>query len=606
MVVVGIVGLGSWGLCSLERIVHACRQAPEASVSVHVIEPERPGGGLYSVANPDYIILNTPCGQHCMYPYPEELDEGLLGKSFYQWVVDEGYSWHGHDCQLSSGGTAIEPHDFLPRRLMGEYLEWFYRQLLREAPPNVSVHHHPARAVDVEPTPEGRERIYFADGRQLTVDHVVLTTGHATQPSPEDRLGELATGPYPVDAHVGSVKPGERILIEGMGLVALDVVTALTVGLGGTYADEGDGRLRYHPSGREPALYLYSRSGYPYCAKSLGTADPLGDYEPLICTPAAIDALRQASPRGQIDARQQLLPVVFAEMELRYYSRAVEIDQGTDAAEAVRQDLAATWGRGTFEAALRTYAGRYGYFSAADHFFVGEGQSYLDAKDYEEHVYRVLQSDTEEALVPGGASPTKAAYETLRALRDTLRQAVEFRGLSKSSYLDFQANLRNRFARLVAGPPVVRSQQLLALLEAGVVKLALGPSPELKPAPGGGVVASSTGLDRPIELHFERLIRAHVDTPSVGGPASPLLDNLARRGRAKPLSYDGQPVGSIDLTEDFHPVNTQGLPERRLWVFGAPSEGVRYFTLYIPSPKSRARAFVDAERCATEIVGRAG
>ncbi len=606
MVEIAIVGLGPWGLCALERVVHVARQRPEVSVSVHVVEPERPGGGLYAVANPDYIILNTPCGQHCMYPHPEELDQGLLGKSFYQWVVDEGYRWHGPECRLSAGGQPVSPHDFLPRRLMGEYLEWFYRQLLREAPANVTVLHHRARAVDIEPLPGERERVWLDNGDSLTVDHVVLTTGHATGPDDQDsRLGPVAVGPYPVEALVRSAQPGEAVLVEGMGLVALDIVTALTIGLGGSYCEAGEGKLRYQPSGREPVLYLYSRSGYPYCAKSVGTADPVGGYQPRIFTPEAVEALREASPGGQLDARRQLLPLVFAEMELRYYSRAAELAGGLEAGRSVAEHLAEAWAAGCFGAAAEGYAASYGRFDAAGHFFVGEGESYLDAKDYQERVYAVVEADTKEALVPGGASPVKAAYEVLRAVRDTLRLAVEFKGLGRSSYLDFQAHLRNRFARLVAGPPVVRSQQLLALLDAGVVRLALGPSPRLRPAPGAGVVASSTALERPVELHFDRLVRAHVDTPSIGGRASPLLDRLHERGRAQPLRYDGLAVGSIELTPDFHPVNAQGRAERRLWVFGAPSEGVRYFTLYIPSPKSRARAFVDAERCAQEVVGSA-
>lgn len=601
-----MVGLGAWGLCTLERVVHACRHAPGVSVSVHVIEPGRPGGGLYSVANPDYIILNTPCGQHCMYPYPEEQDEGLLGQSFYQWVVDEGYRWQDHECRLSTRGDPISPSDFLPRRLMGEYLEWFYRQLLREAPPNITVHHHPALVADIEQAPNGRERVHFEDGREVTVDHVVLTTGHATSPRRGDPLGALTIGPYPVDAHIGSARPGERILIEGMGLVALDVVTALTLGLGGHYSDAGGGRLRYHRSGREPVVHLYSRSGNPYCAKSVGTADPVGDYEPRIFTPSAVEALRGRSSDHRIDARKQLLPLVFAEMELRYYSRVEELRHGPGAGRAVMDDLARAWASGSFAGACEKYSRLSGRFSAAEHFFAGEGATYLDAKDYEGHVYAALEADTKEALVPGGASPVKAAYETLRVVRDTLRQAVEWKGLTRESYLDFQANLHNRFARLVAGPPVVRSQQLLALLDAGVVELALGPSPDLRAVQGdgtaGSVLARSTRLERPTELRFDRLIRAHVDTPSLGRSASPLLDSLSKRGRIRPLSYDGVAVGSIDLTEDFHPVNAEGAVERRLWVFGAPSEGVRYFTSYVPSPKSRVRAFIDAEKCADEIV----
>ena len=49
----------------------AARRTPESDVVVHVVEPGRPGGGMYSLDHPDYLVLNTPCGQHSMYPFPE-------------------------------------------------------------------------------------------------------------------------------------------------------------------------------------------------------------------------------------------------------------------------------------------------------------------------------------------------------------------------------------------------------------------------------------------------------------------------------------------------------------------------------------------------------
>jgi homoserine O-succinyltransferase len=61
-------------------------------------------------------------------------------------------------------------------------------------------------------------------------------------------------------------------------------------------------------------------------------------------------------------------------------------------------------------------------------------------------------------------------------------------------------------------------------------------------------------------------------------------------------------VGGIDLSEDFHPLNSSGEEERHIWVFGVLTEGPRYFTLYIPSPKSRVRAFIDAGICADQVV----
>jgi hypothetical protein len=56
--------------------------------------------------------------------------------------------------------------------------------------------------------------------------------------------------PYPVEYFDEAFAPGEPIAIAGMGLVGYDLVTALTIGRGGEYKDEGD-RKRYVP-GREP------------------------------------------------------------------------------------------------------------------------------------------------------------------------------------------------------------------------------------------------------------------------------------------------------------------------------------------------------------------
>ncbi|MGH9104486.1 MAG: homoserine O-acetyltransferase/O-succinyltransferase family protein [Acidimicrobiales bacterium] len=609
MVAVSVIGLGPWGLCALERLVNEARGTPEVGLEVHVVEPGHPGGGMYSEPQPDYLVLNTPCGQHSMHPFPERLDEAGQGRGFYEWVTASGYRWYGDQCRRSGPagqGRTITPHDFLPRRLMGQYLEWFYESLVSALPHNVVIVHHRGCAIDVEPTSEGGERVHLDGGRSFVVDHVIVTTGH-TETKPDHGLGSLVTAPYPLEGYLGSTSAHEKVAVEGMGLVALDVVTALTVGLGGRYTAEPGGRLRYHPSGREPSLYLFSRSGFPYCAKSFGATDPMGDYRPAICTFPAVAALADGGAPGRkrrIDARQELLPLVLAEMELCYYSRAAQLDSGLGAGEQVRDNLIEAWAAGTFAEERDRLGARYGAFDARAHLFAGEGLRYRDSEDYEAEVYATVAEDTRHALVEGGGSPVKAALETLRALRDTMRRAVEWKGLTLSSHLDFFANLHNRFARLVAGPPAFRSQQLLALVDAGIVKMPFGPSPEVLPTPDGRALVRSTQLEHPFEVAADRLVRAHLDLPSISPSTSPLLANLVHRGRLRPLDFDGTPVGSIDLDQDCHPIGAKGRVQPRLWVFGVLTEGVRYFTLYIPSPKSRARAFLDAGACAHTILGR--
>jgi homoserine O-succinyltransferase len=600
---VAIIGLGPWGLCALERLVDVARSCPASPVEVHVVEPQKPGGGLYSQPGPDYLILNTPCGQHNLYPYPERLGGQALGKGFYEWAVAQGYRWQGNECRISTGGRPLSPHDFLPRRLMGEYLEWFYECLVHEAPGNVSVVHHSSLAIDIEPVAGRRERVHLGGGDVIEVDHVVLTPGHTASAPAGDELSRIALPPYPVEPYLGRARPGEAVAVEGMGLVAIDVVTALTVGLGGTYEDLGGGKLRYVPSGREPVLYLFSRSGYPYCSKPFGAADPVGGHKPAICTSEAIARLRSAKDgAGGIDVRSELLPLVFGEMELVYYEVAAERRHGPAAARQVREHLVTAWRAGNFTAAKKAYSVLYGDFDAAEHIFIARGESYEGPADYQAKVYAAVEEDVREALVPGGKSPVKAALETLRALRDILRAAIEFKGLSPESWSDFQANLKSRLARPVTGPPVVRNQQLLALVDAGVVRLPFGPAPVVQATADGRVVVRSTALAKGFEMAFSHFVRGHMDVPSLDRHGSALLANLVRRGRLRPMELGGVPAGSVDLSSDFHPVGEDG-PQPRLWVFGALTEGIRYFNLYIPSPKSRVRAFVDAEVCARSVLG---
>ncbi|MGA8370973.1 MAG: FAD/NAD(P)-binding protein [Acidimicrobiales bacterium] len=598
MTEVAIVGLGPWGLAVLERLVTGAieRSCLAPALTVHVIEPDTPGPGIYGGEQPDYLILNTPCGQHSMYPYPE-LAAGRLATGFFPWAVDSGYQWVGDRCERTTSGTPLTPHDFLPRRLMGEYLAWFYGRLVHEAPPTVRIVHRSTWVDDLVDKGD-REEVHLATGAVLTVDHVVVTTGHTGNQQPAHTCGSPTAAPaYPVTRLGRTVPAGSSVAVRGMGLVAIDVVTSLTTGRGGTFVRRG-GRLRYRPSGEEPRLALFSRSGYPYCAKSLGSADLTGRYEPRIFTPETAISLRERP----IDARQALVPLLLAEMTTCFYAQSARLDGGDDAADEAAENLARACRRGCFGRAVAGYAARYGAFDAAAHLFAGEGEAFVSSKDYQSRVTEMLASDVAEALVPDGASPVKMAYEVLRVLRDTIRTTVEFGGLTLASHRDFQANVRPRVARIVAGPPVYRSEQLLALIEAEVVRMPFGPSPSVT-ADGDGVLVASRSLDRPYAERFDRLVAAHLDEPSVHRSSSPVLHRLHERGRLDQFRLEGEELGSVQLTEEFHPVTTTGAVEDRLWVFGGLTEGPRYYTAYIPSPASRVRAFVDAGLCADRILG---
>jgi hypothetical protein len=410
--------------------------------------------------------------------------------------------------------------------------------------------------------------------------------------------------PYPVEYFDTTSGPGSPIAIAGMGLVGYDLITALTIGRGGTYAEDGE-RLHYVASGKEPEIFLYSRSGVPYCAKSAHGVDPYGDYQPIVCTPGAFKEMTNpvGSPlRRRVDFRNDLLPLLFAEMQARYYTHAAFLRSGLVGAETVRQQMTAGWSERNIQRVVDRLEPTYGRFDPARYVFADDGAHFSSSDAYQAHVYEMVETDLNEALTPGG-SPVKAALEVTRILRDQMRDVLEYGGLSLNSYVDFQSNVRGRINRLEAGPPPLRSQQLLGLLDAGIVHMPFGPFPEVSTTPDGRVLIRSTKLTHPVEATVDVVVRGHLDLPSLARSSSPLLTRLYAKGRLTQFSYGDTTVGSVALSEDFHPYDAEGRLQTNLSLLGVLTEGVRYFTHYLPSPRSRLRAVYDAQACVEAIVG---
>ena len=611
MLRIAIVGVGPWGLCALERVVTlARRELPRGvDVAVHVVDPGTPGSGVYDTTQPDYLLLNNPCGQLTLYPFETESDQPSYGVSLYDWATARGYRWVDDRCVVDASGKPIEPHHFLPRRLMGEYLQWFYRALLASAPPNLHVVQHRASAVDLLARRDGREAVCLADGRTVVVDHVILTTGHTPN---RDMSRSGAIRPYPVTSYVERIPAGSRIAVSGMGLVAVDVVTALTVGRGGRFVTDGDG-LRYVSSGREPLLRLYNRSGLPFTAKPVTGSERVGVYKPLICTPEAVDALtgRASGRRRQVDLRKELLPLLFAEMYARYYAQMAFQAEGSRAAgAAVRERLRAAWLEDRFNHELARLAGLFGSFDAEALFF-GHQPRYDSSDDYERFVYQTLADDLREAEVPDARSAAKSAAWVFRIFRDSIRSVVELGGLTLDSYLDFNGDICSRSHRLVAGPPALRARQMLALMDAGVVRMPYGPAPAQEASDaattlgGSRTRISSTAFDQAYADDVDLVIRGHLQEPRIANSESVLLTNLYKRGRISEFHYGTTAVGSLNMTPDHHPIDIDGRPQLGVSMFGVVTEGIRHFTAYIPSLRGRMRAFEEVGACVNELLANA-
>src|SRR6202000_1613686 len=97
-------------------------------------------------------------------------------------------------------------------RLMGEYLAWFYDTLLADAPSNLQVERHYAAATDISQEIGGRETILLDNARSISVDHVVLTSGHTFNNEPVAASTDVRYWrPVPGELLHRPVPPGGRV-----------------------------------------------------------------------------------------------------------------------------------------------------------------------------------------------------------------------------------------------------------------------------------------------------------------------------------------------------------------------------------------------------------
>lgn len=571
---VAIVGCGPWGLGVFERLHTAAALDERARLVVHVIEPGPAGVGIYSEQLPEYLLLNTASGQVDLFAskiLDPQLRCGFARPSFFEWLREQEYRVEeprrpGEERAYRD----VQKADFLPRPWLGRYLRLVFETLASNLPPNLELRVHPQRALDIAPLSTG-ERVLLGDGTHLDVDYAVLTLGHGERPLSHSALREVGSSGALAALEAESVRPGEAMALAGFGLTAIDTITHLTVGLGGSFV-RGEQGLAYVASGREPQLQQFSRGGTPYHARPLGPDEMAR--RPGRAAHDSTALRRLVAAHGSLDFRADVLPLVLAEM--------------AECFEHVAQSAAGSRRRG---------------FDPAGELFAG-ARSFADADAYEGSLTDRVSLDLEESRRGTSKSPWKAGLESLRELRELVRTLVDFGGLSPESFGDYRRDFVTSVYRLIVGPPVQKLEEWLALRRAGVLSAPVGPNPRVLPRAGGWTLRS-TRLERSVSREASRLLCGYASPAPAVIEGSSLLRNLLAAGRVRPLDPTGMLGCGLDLDRSFHP-RADGATARRLFVLGLLSEGARSFNLYVPSPGSRLRAFTDAGACVSEIISGSG
>ncbi|MFF8730581.1 FAD/NAD(P)-binding protein [Streptomyces sp. NPDC015171] len=594
---VAIIGMGSRGLGLLERLVAHLLTRP-TPVTVHLVDPQPPGPGFHRADQPDHLLLNTVCSQLTAFA-DERMVEGpapLSGPSLAEWCRqrDLRLADDGHTVRAGEG-RPVRPNDFLPRRLLSEYLAWAADEIVAAAPDCLTIVRHRCEALDVRPRPGGTEAVELSDGTLLDADAVFVTVGHHSLYRPAAPAAEprLVTRPYPLPEVLDGIAPGERVAVLGMGLTAMDVIASLTLGRGGRHEPHPSGQ-RYVPSGREPAIVLANRSGLPSRSRPYLAPDRVR-CAPLALTADGIARLRLRRADGRLRFAEDVLPLVEAEMELAYY-RTLRSHECGDAATAGRE-FADRRAHGGYEALLRECRARWGPSPLSGVLApAATGRQWADHAAYTRWFTDEVAADLVEARAGLGSSPLKEALEVLRDHRDVLRTAVDAPGLDDASLAGFFGTFSATVNRLVIGPQLDRSAELLALVDAGVVRLGPGPLAKvIAPAGQGPWILESTALLRPASVEVDHVVHAHVREPAPDRVPGSLLGTLAGAGRVRTLGARGGPAHGLDVTREGRGVGRAGDTQPRLFFLGPHTEGSSYYNHYVPSPGMPSRALMDAE-----------
>ena len=588
---VAIIGLGSRGLGVLERILTLAGDNP---VRVVVVDPDPTGAGVHQQQQPDYLLLNTICSQVTMFPDEHTVGEaiGQPGPSLHQWVLDRDLRIAEDGFTVGPVGRLIRPTDFLPRRILGDYLAWFFELLRSQLPEQVQLSVHRAQAVDLSAEPAGQLRLVLSDGTELTVDQVFLTTGYTGNRPAEPVADRLIDEPYPMPDRLDRIEPDQQVAIGGFGLSAMDAMSCLTVGRGGRFVDDG-ARLRYLASGAEPRMLFYSRTGLP-CRARPRVLEYGPRYQPMVFSQANLDAMR-IQHGAALDFQQVIWPMIITELRIAYRRWQARTD-GTERQLADRLEAAGAGGR--LEEELHALDVEHGAFDPRPLLDPSGEMALLGADSYQGWLAELIRADLAEGELGLAASPVKATLDILRDLRDTFRYAIDFGGLTASSLEFFLGSVVPLLNRAVVGPQFERHAELLALIEAGIAQVPFGPAPTIsRDAGNDGWLIESSRLAIGHRQRVDWLLHGRVGLPSVAESASPLLDSLYRKGMIRPLGLGSRQLVGIDIDRDQHPVDAAGRPDRRIWVLGPLCEGATFYNNLVPSPGGYCRPIHDAHRC---------
>jgi hypothetical protein len=231
-----------------------------------------------------------------------------------------------------------------------------------------------------------------------------------------------------------------------------------------------------------------------------------------------------------------------------------------------------------------------------------------DGRQWQKLVIAFMERDHLNAAQGNLRNPVKAACDGVwRDLRPVLSTMADRGGLTPKSQEGFMAIYLRYYERMSNGTGLEPMRKVLALIEAGLLDVSLGPLPAVEQTNSSvRITGPVTGVVRRADV----VIQGRMDPFDAELDATPLYPNLLKRGlirRWHNCAASGSfAPGAIDLNEGFHPVGEDGAVDGRLTFLGAPAEGAWFFQLSAARPQSDSYVLNTVARWANELVQAIG
>ncbi|MFF3335159.1 FAD/NAD(P)-binding protein [Streptomyces sp. NPDC002888] len=549
--VVAVIGAGLYGLSTLERlVVNIPEYFPdqEREVHIHLIDPclER-GSRTWPVDQPAELWMNSHAGLMTLFTDDSSSCEGPVrkGPTLQEWAIASGEVL-SVDETLDRLVDAHSPYRWASRSVMGKYMGWFLEHVVQNAPNNVRIHRHKSLAVEIalaSPSQSGAEAVRLADEPQPLICHrVVLAQGRPPMElaaGQEDLRRALSSyrGSYEPPGHAAlsktsHIKPGERVLLRGLGLTFFDYLQLLTTVRGGTFHRAANGSLRYEPSGDEPSIFATSRTGvlahparwWPMTGNMVKCPVPRFTssriFAELARSTDTAGALRKATARMTSELQYfyycELLaadPERSSHVLERFQQTYPTLEPGTSAQEELIATIIPEDERLDFSRLLDPL----------------QGQNFHDLDSLQSWMRRYIAQITNRTLSKEH-SRDLALRIGLSYLTTSLMTAARSHGPRANT--DFYQATRDwvwaRMAILTGGAPWPRQLELQALSRAGVVTFLGKGSRIVNDTETRTVKYRSETV--PVTINVDHVIEARHSMPSVTRTSDELIKQLQRRG----------------------------------------------------------------------------